>query len=51
MTEPLVVQSEAQVERDDVRAAAEAVARAWKAHGPSALLVPYMEHLLEVLDR
>lgn len=42
---------EAPTDRDHVREAAEAVARAWKAHGSSTLLEPYMEHLIEVLER
>lgn len=42
---------EATDERDHVREAAEAVARAWKAHGASPLLEPYMDHLVEVLER
>lgn len=38
-------------QKDTVREAAEAVARAWKAHGASPLLEPYMVHLAEVLER
>lgn len=52
MTEPLIQADEkAQIERDHVKEAAVAVARAWKAHGASDLLEPYMQHLIEVLER
>lgn len=52
MTEPLIQADEkAPIERDHVKEAAVAVARAWKAHGASDLLEPYMQHLIEVLER
>lgn len=51
MDEPQPTPEAAVADRDHVREAAEAVARAWKAHGSSPLLAPYMDHLVEVLER
>ena len=51
MAEPQRKPEEADMAKDEVREAAEAVARAWKAHGSSPLLEPYMDHLTEVLER
>lgn len=52
MAEPLIhADDKAPINRDHVKEAAEAVARAWKAHGASPLLEPYMAHLIEVLER
>ena len=59
MAEPQREPEEAVKAKDEVREAAEAVARAWKAHGVSPsleaqmspLMAPYMDHLIEVLER